>query len=203
MKKNRAEVKADKGDSNAQFTVGFMYLRGEGCEKDLNKAKAWFEAAAEQEDADTQYNLGLMFDQSGDVTKAKKWYKRATDKDHEKARNNLDALNYRSDGGGSSSLRIMPIRDETFVDLSNRKKNKKSGGAREGSGRKKAEKHLWDTIHARRRELLPPKDLLLLNSTECTCRPYTSCHHCSEAKQREAEGSCRQLRVLFYASASQ
>ena len=51
-----------------------MYLRGKGCEEDLNKAKAWFEAAAEQEDADTQYNLGLMFDQSGDVTKAKKLY---------------------------------------------------------------------------------------------------------------------------------
>ena len=35
-----------------------------------------FEAAAEQDDADAQYNLGLMFDQSGDVTKAKKWYKK-------------------------------------------------------------------------------------------------------------------------------
>ena len=103
---------------------------------------------------------------------------KTTDNDHEKA------LKYRSDGGGTSSLNIKPIRDETFVDLSNRKENKKlggarvgtrgarvgTGGARERSGRKKAEKHLWDTIHARRRELLPPKDLLLLNSTECTCR---------------------------------
>ena len=116
-KKNRAEAKADKGDTNAQFTVGFMYLQGEGCEQNFVKAKAMFEAAAEQDDADAQYNLGLMFDQSGDVTKAKKWYKRATDKDHEKARNNLDALNYRSDGGGTSSLNIKPIRDETFEEV--------------------------------------------------------------------------------------
>ena len=109
-----------------------------------------------------------MFDQSGDVTKAKKWYKRATYKDHEKARNNLDALNYMSDEGGSSSLRIMPIRDKTFVDLSNRKENKKSGGAREGSGRKKA-----------------------------------ACHHCYEAKQKEAEETFRQLRVLFHGSTNE
>ena len=68
-----------------------MYLQGEGCEQNFVKAKAMSEAAAEQDDADAQYNLGLMFDQSGDVTKAKKWYKRATDKDHEKARNNLEA----------------------------------------------------------------------------------------------------------------
>jgi len=77
-----------------------------------------------------------------------------------------------------------------------------SGGALEGSGRNKAEKHLWDIIHARRRQLLPPKEPLLLNSTECTCRPYTSCHHCSEAKKK-AEESCRQLRVLFYGSTNE
>jgi hypothetical protein len=82
----------------------------------------------------------------------------------------------------------------------NHREEKGPGGARVGCGRKNASKRLRETIDARRSELLPPKSLLITGTTECACATYTSCDHCSDAKQKEAEESCRQLRVLFYAS---
>ena len=168
------------------------------------KAREWFQAAANQGDAEAQLYLGIMLVEGKagqDFVTAKHWFQEAANQGIDRAQSSLHfLLSSQSSGSGHETEQL---------DLSytwNKRKTKTaggaregSGGAREGSGRKKAEKHLWDIIHARRRQLLPPKDLLLLNSTEYTCRPYTSCHHCSEAKKK-AEESCRQLRVLFYGS---
>ena len=174
------------------------------------KAREWFQAAANQGDAEAQLYLGIMLVEGKagqDFVTAKHWFQKAANQGIDRAQSSLDFLLSSQSSGGGHETEQLNI-SYTWNKRKTKRKTKTaggarregSGGAREGSGRKKAEKHLWDTILARRLELLPPKDLLLLNSTECTCRPYTSCHHCSEAKQKEAEESCRQLRVLFYGS---
>ena len=107
-----------------------------------------------------------------------------------------------SGGGGTSSLSSKGMHTE-FIENQREEQGPGgpgSGGARPKSGRTSASKRLRETIDARRSELLPPKSLLIPGTTECTCATFTSCEHCSDAKQKAAEESCRQLRVLFYAS---
>ena len=176
-----------------------MYFLGEGCEENIVEARNWFEQAGEGGHASAQLNAGLMFDLGTpeyDVSKARQWYKSAAKQGVDQARNNLEALDYGSSGGGTSTLSARPIRD-TKLDLHC---DNVHGGGRFGSGRTNASKRLRETIDARRSELLPPKSLLIPGTTECTCATFTSCEHCSDAKQKAAEESCRQLRVLFYAS---
>ena len=39
-----------------------MYLTGAGIDKDINKARYWFEKAAEQGQPESQFNLGVMYE---------------------------------------------------------------------------------------------------------------------------------------------
>ena len=52
---------AEKGNSDAQFGLGYMYLQGQGVVLNYKKAMRWFRLAAEQGDPDAQNNLGLMY----------------------------------------------------------------------------------------------------------------------------------------------
>ena len=52
---------AVKGNSDAQFGLGYMYLQGQGVVLNYKKAMRWFRMAAEQGDPDAQNNLGLMY----------------------------------------------------------------------------------------------------------------------------------------------
>ena len=69
-----------------------MYLKGEGTEKNSEKAIEWFEKAAEQNMTDSQYLLGLFYE-SGEGTvkpdfeKAKYWYTKAAENGDEDAIN--------------------------------------------------------------------------------------------------------------------
>lgn len=56
------ELKARKGDINAQYKLGLKYYKGQGVPKNNGKAMKWFKKAAEQGHADAQYNLGVMYD---------------------------------------------------------------------------------------------------------------------------------------------
>ncbi|MDP7426550.1 MAG: SEL1-like repeat protein [Rhodospirillales bacterium] len=42
----------------AQFNLGGMYAEGKGATKDYKTAAKWYKLAAEQGDADAQFNLG-------------------------------------------------------------------------------------------------------------------------------------------------
>lgn len=42
---------ARQGDADAQYLVGFLYMRGEGTRRDLLRAYQWFTLAARQGDA--------------------------------------------------------------------------------------------------------------------------------------------------------
>ena len=55
------EPLAEKGNPDAQFGLGYMYLQGQGVVLNYKEAMKWFRMAAEQGDPDAQNNLGLMY----------------------------------------------------------------------------------------------------------------------------------------------
>ncbi|EFC47957.1 TPR repeat protein [Naegleria gruberi] len=74
------EDSARLGNSDAQNTVGAIYLEGEdSIEIDLNKAKDFLIAAAEAEDTDALYNLGILAENEKRFEEAMQWYKKALD----------------------------------------------------------------------------------------------------------------------------
>lgn len=42
---------AQKGDADAQYMAGFLYMRGQGTRRDLTRAYGWFTLAARQGDS--------------------------------------------------------------------------------------------------------------------------------------------------------
>jgi len=54
-------VKAEQGDSGAQYNLGNMYRKGEGVLQDYKEAVKWYRKSAEQGHAKAQYNLALMY----------------------------------------------------------------------------------------------------------------------------------------------
>ena len=77
------EAAAQKGDREAQHTLGFMYRDGKGTKRNEAKAIAWYRRAAEQGYAPAEYNLGLMYAQGEgvkvDPAAAQRWFRRAAD----------------------------------------------------------------------------------------------------------------------------
>jgi TPR repeat protein len=69
---------AEQGDSNAQYSLGLLYYRGEGVLTDLAAAANWYRKAADQGDPDAQLNLGLMYARGQGVRQsdleAYKWF---------------------------------------------------------------------------------------------------------------------------------
>jgi TPR repeat protein len=67
-------------------------------EQSYSKAAKWYRLAAEQGDADAQYNLGVCYDNGHGVeqsyTEAVKWYKKAAEQGHEYAKKELDFMGF-------------------------------------------------------------------------------------------------------------
>lgn len=55
------EDSAEKGDSDAQYKLGLLYLTGNGALQDFAEAAKWLELAAEQGYGLAQYELGLIY----------------------------------------------------------------------------------------------------------------------------------------------
>jgi hypothetical protein len=55
------EESAEKGDSDAQYKLGLLYLTGNGALQDFSEAAKWLKLAAEQGYALAQYELGLIY----------------------------------------------------------------------------------------------------------------------------------------------
>ena len=99
---------AEKGDANAQYTLGLMYGKGHGVPKDNSKAIEWWQLAAEQGNVKAQTNLGWMYEKgkgvSKDTQKAQKWYQLASDQGVSKAQEKLNLLlNKESDTSTTST----------------------------------------------------------------------------------------------------
>ncbi len=73
--------KANKGDPNAQYDLGWHYCDGNGVGQDYKKAIEWYTKAAEQENVDAQFELGRMYLYGCGVPKdykeAAKWFTKA------------------------------------------------------------------------------------------------------------------------------
>src|SRR2546428_1690306 len=59
---NEVRAKAEKGDAQAQFDLGWMYDEGNGIEQDSSEATKWYRKAAERGLAMAQLNLGAMYE---------------------------------------------------------------------------------------------------------------------------------------------
>jgi len=73
-----------------------MYFNGYGVTKDYQKAIEWHHKAAEQGNADHQYQLGSIYDmgegifrKNRDHQKAMTWFRKAADQGHAKAQSHL------------------------------------------------------------------------------------------------------------------
>jgi uncharacterized protein len=95
---------ADRGQADAQFNLGGLYIKGEGVPQteiwkplldDPQKA-AWFRKAAEQGNADAQFSLGFLYDNGWgvpqDYAQAAFWYRKATEQGNASAQYLLGCL---------------------------------------------------------------------------------------------------------------
>lgn len=71
----------------AECQVGYFYLEGIGCNKDLEKALYWTNRAAMHGDRDGECNLAFIYENGLcgqiDLDKAKYWYKKAALQNHD------------------------------------------------------------------------------------------------------------------------
>jgi TPR repeat protein len=78
-----SKAKAEKGDAEAQFKLGYLYDLGRGVVKDEAEAVNWYRKAADQGYANAQAGLGRMYSNGLGVAKdeveALKWYRKSAD----------------------------------------------------------------------------------------------------------------------------
>ena len=74
---------AEAGDAKSQFTLGSMYLKGEGVTKNDEQGLVWLEKSAEQGNIQAQHALGHAYDWGEIVPRSDelsvKWYRRAAE----------------------------------------------------------------------------------------------------------------------------
>lgn len=89
-------TKANQGDPASQYSLGAAYDSGQGVQKNLTEAAAWYKKAAEQGHAEAQNSLGSMYQNgqgvSQDYAEARRWYQKAADQGNGDAYNNLAFL---------------------------------------------------------------------------------------------------------------
>jgi len=99
---SKLNLRAEQGDVEAQFELGFMYDFGSGVEKDASKAVYWYQKAANQGDATAQFFLGSMYDYGNggekDDTMAVYWYKKAAEQGNVSAQVVLGSKYYKGEG---------------------------------------------------------------------------------------------------------
>ena len=79
-----------------------MYDKGQGVEQDSKKAFKWFRKAADQGDAEAQYNIGNIYSTGlgveQDLKETFKWYQKAADQGHATAQFNVGVMYDNGDG---------------------------------------------------------------------------------------------------------
>lgn len=87
---------AEKGDAEAQHSLGTLYAEGKGVEQNDATAFLWFQRAANQGVAAAQYNVGASYATGAGIGKsdvdAARWFRRAADQGMAFAQLNLGLL---------------------------------------------------------------------------------------------------------------
>src|SRR5258705_6414285 len=82
-KLQKLRIKGESGDTNSQFNIGVMYVRGQGAPQNYAEAAKWFRKAADRGDARAQANLAVMFANGEgmpqNIPEAIRWYRMAAD----------------------------------------------------------------------------------------------------------------------------
>ncbi len=83
----KLQQQAVAGDANAQHELALHYYKGDGVRKDYDAAFAWFKKAADQEHAQSQHQMGHIYEYGvGIINKDKKqafeWFLKAAENDH-------------------------------------------------------------------------------------------------------------------------
>ena len=96
------QQKAENGDAEAQYTLGYMYEYGEGVPQDCEQAALWYRKAAEQGHAYAQCNLGYLYETGEgvpqDYEQAVLWYRKAAEQGDPYAQCDLGYLYYYGEG---------------------------------------------------------------------------------------------------------
>jgi TPR repeat protein len=75
------EAQAERGDAEAQFSLGARFANGKGPALDYAQAAHWYRKAAEQSHALAQFNLGVMYAEGqgvlSDKAQSMLWFDRA------------------------------------------------------------------------------------------------------------------------------
>ena len=82
----------EAGDMSAQIMLGALYSKGGAVIRDDKIAASWFEKAANQDNAEAQYQLGYLYENSQltkDYALAASWYHRAAQRGSAKAQARL------------------------------------------------------------------------------------------------------------------
>jgi hypothetical protein len=89
---------AQQGNVIAQNTLGYIYLHGQGVEKDYKEAVKWFEKSANQAYPAAQFNLAIMYKlgQGVEVSHPEsiKWMQLAANQNYAQAQSHLGNMYY-------------------------------------------------------------------------------------------------------------
>ena len=95
-------IKAQKGDAEAQYYLGWIYRQGKLVSQDYRKAVEWYEKAALKGHAQAQTWLGVMYELGWGVKEdnqlAAQWYRKSANQDDTLAQLRLASL-YRQGKG--------------------------------------------------------------------------------------------------------
>jgi hypothetical protein len=112
---------AEKGDADAQYFLGTLYIEGTGVEQNDATAFLWFQRSANQGNAAAQYNLGASYATGAGVGKsdveAAKWFRRAADQGMPFAQLNLGLLYAAGNGVPQDSVEAFKWLELAFAGL--------------------------------------------------------------------------------------
>jgi uncharacterized protein len=93
---------ANQGNTYAQYSLGIMYVKGQGVTQDYAEGVKWIRLAAEKGLAIAQTDLAIMlrrgWGMAADNAEAATWFRRAADQDSIVAQNNLGDMYAAGDG---------------------------------------------------------------------------------------------------------
>jgi TPR repeat protein len=91
-------IRAEQGDANAQYSLSYMYHKGEGLPQDDSEAVRWCRRAAEQGYAPAQDALGIIYRRGEGVPRddaeAVRFYRKSVEQGYPQARYDLGYMYY-------------------------------------------------------------------------------------------------------------
>ena len=97
-------------NSDAMVNLAFMHMKGNGCNPSHDRAREWFEKAAEQENGYALNSLGIFYEKGmgviADEQKSFEYYKRAADTGHIDAQAKTGIL-YKQKGDGAKAMQYL------------------------------------------------------------------------------------------------